>query len=121
VIYMDFRLLRAEEYQKALRSLLMSCIDKYLIEKDPLEKTYHVFIFGMMLTLGYECRSNMEAGYGRYDLFVRAPEWTAAIEFKVAKTEDGLEGAAREWLKQIGVQKYLAEAAKDKLYCRRRP
>jgi hypothetical protein len=73
-----------------------------------------MFIFGMILTLGYECSSNLESGYGRYDLLVKAPEWTAAIEFKVAKREKGLERAAREGLKQIDERKYLAGARKDK-------
>jgi len=79
-----------------------------------LEQIYHVFVFGMILTLGYECRSNREAGYGRCDILVEAPEWTGAIEFKTAKTEGGLEGAARKGLEQIYSRKYLAEARKDR-------
>jgi hypothetical protein len=84
------------------------------IEKDALEKTYHVFIFGMILSLGYECRSNREAGDGRYDLFVKAPEWTAAIEFKMTDREDGLVEAVQEALAQIRDRRYLAEAPKAK-------
>jgi len=78
------------------------------------EQVYHVFVFGMMLTLGYECHSNREAGLGRYDLLVKAPQWTAAIEFKVSKTKSGLESAAREGLKQIRDNEYLADATRDK-------
>jgi hypothetical protein len=85
-------------------SFKLSCFD---LEKKVVEKIYHVFIFGMLLTLGYECRSNREAGYGRYDLLVKAPEWTGVIEFKAAKTEEGLAGAAREGLKQIVERKHL--------------
>ncbi|GAB6393668.1 MAG: AAA family ATPase [Treponematales bacterium] len=87
---------------------------KKTLGPDTLEQIYHVFIFGMLLTLGYECRSNREAGYGRCDILVEAPEWTGAIEFKTAKTEDGMEGAARKGLEQIIDRKYLANARKDK-------
>jgi hypothetical protein len=99
-------------------SFKLSCFD---LGKDhdgrpggALEKTYHVFVFGMLLTLGYKCRSNREAGFGRFDIFVEAPRWTAALEFKTADDKAGLEGAAREGLKQIHDREYLAEADKGK-------
>jgi hypothetical protein len=50
---------------------------------EQLEKTYHVFIFGMAAALGYKCRSNLESGLGRYAL-IEAPEFTAIIEFKLS-------------------------------------
>jgi hypothetical protein len=103
-----------EKFSEALSDFISHKLSHFDIEKDALEKTYHVFIFGMMLTLGYECSSNREAGDGRYDLFVKAPEWTAAIEFKVAKSAWRLKGAAREGLKQIRDKKYLAEAPGDR-------
>jgi hypothetical protein len=103
-----------EKFGKALEQFISFKLSFFDIEKDALEKTYHVFIFGMILTLGYDCASNLESGYGRYDLLVKAPEWTAAIEFKAAKQKKGLERAAREGLKQIDEQKYLAGARKDK-------
>jgi len=103
-----------EKFSRALSEFISFKLSYFDIEKDALEKTYHVFIFGMILTLGYECASNLESGYGRYDLLVKAPEWTAAIEFKMAKTEEGMEGAARNGLEQILDKKYLAETPNDR-------
>jgi len=108
-----------EKFGRALSDFISFKLSYFDLETNTrpewaLEKTYHMFIFGMILTLGYECSSNLESGYGRYDLLVKAPEWTAAIEFKVAKREKGLERAAREGLKQIDERKYLAGARKDK-------
>jgi len=84
------------------------------LEPNTAEKVYHVFVFGMMLTLGYECSSNQEAGFGRFDILVKAPGWTGAIEFKVAENKEGLEGAVKEAVKQIREEEYLAGAPKDK-------
>jgi len=107
-----------DTFSKALSEFISFKLSFFDAEKsdDPhiVEKIYHVFVFGMIITLGYECSSNREAGYGRYDLLVKAPQWSAAIEFKVAKTEEGLEGAAKEGLKQIYDKKYLAESPKNK-------
>jgi len=103
-----------EEFSRDLEEFIsfkLSCFD---IDTKAIEKIYHVFIFGMLLTLGYDCKSNREAGYGRYDILVAAPEWTGAIEFKAAKTEKGMKSAAREALKQIYNKKYLAGSRKDK-------
>jgi len=103
-----------KKFGKALAEFISFKLSYFDLEADALEKTYHVFIFGMILTLGYECTSNMESGYGRYDLLVKAPEWTGAIEFKMAKEESGLQTAAQEGLDQIHEQKYLAGARKDR-------
>jgi len=81
---------------------------------DQLEKIYHVFVFGMLLTLGYECESNREAGFGRFDIQIKAPAWTASMEFKMTDKEDGLESAAQKALEQIYDKKYLARAPKNK-------
>jgi len=103
-----------ELFGKRLEDFISFKLSYFDLENEALEKTYHVFIFGMILTLGYECTSNMESGYGRYDLLVKAPPWTAAIEFKTAKEEAGIQAAAREGLEQIYSRQYLAGAAKDK-------
>ncbi|GAB6393615.1 MAG: AAA family ATPase [Treponematales bacterium] len=103
-----------EKFSRALSEFVSFKLSYFDLEADALEKTFHVFIFGMILTLDYECASNMEGGYGRYDLLVKAPGWTAAMEFKVADKEDGLGVGAQEALKQIYDQKYLAGAQKNK-------
>ncbi len=77
-----------------------------------LEKTYHVFIFGMVLALGYTCNSNLESGYGRYDLLVESERFGAIIEFKRAASEDDLAPKADEALKQIDDHRYTAKISK---------
>ncbi|MDR2580124.1 MAG: PD-(D/E)XK nuclease domain-containing protein, partial [Fibromonadaceae bacterium] len=81
---------------------------------DNLEKTYHGFVLGLMVALGFDVRSNNSAGAGRYDLFIEAKRWTAVVEFKVSKTARGIKEAIKDALAQIKRKKYLAAASKKK-------
>ncbi len=74
---------------------------------EELQKTYHVFVFGMILGLGYKCTSNLESGLGRYDLLVESPDFFAVMEFKKAYSEAELDNKARLALKQIENNKYV--------------
>jgi len=107
-----------ERFSRALSTFISHKLSQYdlakTLEPRTAEKVYHVFVFGMMLTLGYECSSNQEAGFGRFDILAKAPEWTCAIEFKVKEDKGGLENAARTGLKQIYEEEYLANARRDK-------
>jgi len=107
-----------ERFSRALSTFISHKLSHYdlakTLEPRTAEKVYHVFVFGMMLTLGYECSSNQEAGFGRFDILAKAPEWTGAIEFKVTEDKGGLEKAARAGLKQIYEEEYLAGARRDK-------
>jgi len=71
-----------------------------------IEAIYHSLVFGMLLTLRYDCTSNGEAGLGRYDLYVKSPEFGILIEFKMASSVDKLNGRAIEALKQIDNKMY---------------
>ena len=82
---------------------------------DELEKTYHVFIFGMVLLLGYKCASNLEAGFGRYDILIEAPTFSAVIEFKQSKTQKALNKYVQAALEQIDDKKYYAPVLEKKL------
>ncbi len=75
---------------------------------EELEKTYHVFVFGMILGLGYTCTSNLESGLGRYDLLVESSDFIAVMEFKKAYNETELDNKARLALKQIENNKYVS-------------
>jgi hypothetical protein len=112
------RINNPEEFSDRMTEFLSYQLSYYDLRADrddwTLEKTYHLLIFGLMLPLGYKCSSNREAGYGRYDLLIEAPAWTAVIEFKAAESEKGLSQAARKAVKQIKSKRYLAEAAKGK-------
>ncbi|MCL2101255.1 MAG: PD-(D/E)XK nuclease domain-containing protein, partial [Fibromonadales bacterium] len=100
-------------FSKELTRLLSFKLS-YFDLHDNLEKTYHGFVLGLMVALGFDVRSNNAAGFGRYDLFVESKGWTAAIEFKVSKTARGVKPAINEALLQIKEQKYLANASKKK-------
>jgi hypothetical protein len=71
------------------------------------EKSYHVLIFGMVLGLGYTCRSNLESGLGRYDLLVETPKCRIAIELKRSNTKRGMAKEANVALRQILDRDYL--------------
>jgi hypothetical protein len=93
---------------------LLSFKLSYFDLHDNLEKTYHGFVLGLMVALGFDVRSNNAAGFGRYDLFIESKKWTATIEFKVSKTARGIKEAIKDALAQIKEQKYLAAASKKK-------
>ena len=99
---------RAEEFDRKLSefiSMKLSCFDA---DSGELEKTYHVFIFGMVLLLGYKCSSNLEAGFGRYDILIEAPKFSAVIEFKKSDSMKDLGKNVQAALKQIDEKQYCA-------------
>ncbi|MDR2580583.1 MAG: PD-(D/E)XK nuclease domain-containing protein, partial [Fibromonadaceae bacterium] len=102
------------EYFGKMLTELLSFKLSYFDLHDNLEKTYHGFVFGLMLALGFDVRSNNEAGFGRYDLFIESEKWTAVMEFKVSKTARGVKEAIKDALIQIEKEKYLADASKKK-------
>jgi hypothetical protein len=102
-----------EYFAKELTELLSFKLS-YFDLHDNLEKTYHGFVFGLMLALGFNVRSNNPAGTGRYDLFIESDKWTVVMEFKVSKTARGIKEAIKDALTQIERKKYLAAANKKK-------
>ncbi|MCL2158211.1 MAG: ATP-binding protein [Oscillospiraceae bacterium] len=72
------------------------------------EWVYHVFFLGLVYSLGYECKSNLEAGLGRFDIFLKTRKFNAIIEFKVAKSpsDNALAKEADKALKQIADKEY---------------
>jgi len=80
-------------------------------EKENAEWVYHVFFLGLVYSLGYECKSNLEAGLGRFDIALKAPRFAAVIEFKVAKGEDdkAMQAGVKEALSQIDEKEYWRE------------
>jgi hypothetical protein len=103
----------ADYFSKELTRLLSFKLS-YFDLHDNLEKTYHGFVLGLMVALGFDVRSNGLAGFGRYDLLIESKKWTAAIEFKVSKTAKGIKQAIKDALLQVEEQKYLAAASKKK-------
>ena len=78
------------------------------------EKIYHVFMIGLLSVLQehYYIHSNLESGYGRYDISIEPKEKNRAgfiLEFKIAKSEEELEKKAKEALLQIQKKRYDTE------------
>jgi len=90
-----------EEFSRRLTNFISMRLSYFDSASDELEKIYHVFIFGMVLLLGYKCTSNLETGFGHYDILIEAPYFSAVIEFKQSKTQKGLNKDVKAALAQI--------------------
>ncbi|MCL2815267.1 MAG: ATP-binding protein, partial [Oscillospiraceae bacterium] len=95
-------------FSRKLTNFLSMRLSYFDADSDELEKTYHVFIFGMVLLLGYRCASNLEAGFGRYDIQIEAPQFSAVLEFKRSETPKDLDKDVQTALSQIDEKQYYA-------------
>lgn len=105
-----------EEFEKNLQEIMI----KYMSFNDvsTLEKVYHCFILGLVINLEeeYKVKSNLESGFGRYDILIEPlnrSKRAFILEFKISDTEKNLEKNAKEGIKQIKDKKYYF-ALKDK-------
>lgn len=95
-----------ERFLELYQEIVIACTS-YM---DARENAYHMLFLGMCITLrgAYEVTSNLEAGYGRSDITLKArsPENIHVIfEFKQGEDLEGLKESA---LNQIIEQKYYA-------------
>ena len=97
-----------EVFARKLTGFISMKLSYFDADSKELEKTYHVFIFGMVLLLGYKCASNLEAGFGRYDILIEAPEFSAVIEFKRSESAGNLEKDVQAALSQIDDKQYYS-------------
>jgi hypothetical protein len=97
-----------DEFARKLTEFVSMKLSYFDADSKELEKTYHVFIFGMVLLLGYKCTSNLEAGFGRYDILIEAPKFSAVIEFKQSESVKDLETDVQAALKQIDDKQYYS-------------
>ena len=102
----------AEGFQENLSDLLRDFVS-YHDTAQP-ESFYHGLLLGLSVLLDGEYRvaSNRESGYGRFDIaFFPLKDGTPGVilELKSAKSEEAMEGAAKEALHQIEEKAYLAE------------
>ena len=96
-------------FEKKLQDILLRNVSYYDVGQE--EKYYHNLVLGMILSLSkeYEIQSNVESGYGRYDIALEPRERTKAgfvLECKLAKSEEELERKAQEALQQIEEKQY---------------
>jgi len=97
-----------------LQKIILQTASVYDFAETEPERSYHLFILGMLVTLAddYHVRSNRESGYGRYDVMIipSNPEKPGVvIEFKKIEHPEELEAAADAALTQIAKKNYAAE------------
>ena len=87
--------------ESVMRGILIKCSYHDLQS----ENSYHLFYFGIFIMACGASRvsSNLEAGYGGYDVQIALNKWKRLIifEFKVSKDANDLEKDAKQGLKQI--------------------
>jgi hypothetical protein len=81
------------------------------IKKESAEWVYHVFFLGLVYSLGYECKSNLEAGLGRFDIMIKSRRFCAILEFKPAQdnADETLRERVEEAIAQIDDKEYWHE------------
>jgi len=99
-----------EAFSKQLTEFV-SMVLSYNDFKESAEWVYHVFFLGLVYSLGYECKSNLEAGLGRFDIAMKSPKFAAVIEFKVSGDDDdkAMQAGVKEALAQIDEKEYWWE------------
>src|SRR5690606_37160244 len=105
-----------ELFSKILQEFVANSMSYYDFSSDEPEKSYHLFVLGILMLLGdiYHLRSNRESGYGRYDLMLIPKDKTQygiIMEFKKASSDEAksLEYACDLALKQIKENNYIQE------------
>jgi len=99
-----------KKFEKTLGEIMINMLSHFDLDSE-MEKIYQVFMIGLVgfLMGRYEIISNNESGYGRYDLAmipIKSNEKAYLMEFKISKTEKGMNVKAQEALKQIDKKKY---------------
>ncbi|HEY4533107.1 MAG TPA: AAA family ATPase [Fusobacterium sp.] len=103
---------KMEIFEKKLQDILLTKVSYHDVGQE--EKYYHNLVLGMILSMSkeYEIHSNLESGYGRYDISLEPRDKTKSgfiLELKVAKSKEELEKKAKEALEQMESKKYATE------------
>jgi hypothetical protein len=102
------------EFSEKLSEYVSYRLSYFNTNSNFIELIYHVFIYGMVLTLGYECSSDKESGNGRHDIRMEAPGYIAYMEFKSADSEERLDETLDRAINQIDERKYYIEDLRKK-------
>lgn len=110
-----------------LQEFIMYSMSFYDIPDTEPERSYHLFILGLLVMLkeSYDITSNRESGYGRYDIMLIPKDSSnpgIVIEFKKAEgiSQDQLSEAADAALNQIRTKRYaeiLHKKGISKVFC----
>lgn len=116
IMYLESALRNADGqlFETLLSKFIMSSMSYHDIPEDEPEKSYHLFVLGLLVVLGnsYTVRSNRESGYGRYDIMLIPKDSSKVglvIEFKKKDKTETLEQCADRALKQIIQKQYSVE------------
>lgn len=104
----------AQDFQDKINKFLIESLSYNDFQKHDLERSYHLFILGILVILknDYYIKSNQESGYGRYDIAIIPKDisrFALLIEFKKASDFEDLSKSASIALKQIQDKKYKSE------------
>ena len=103
-----------DNFSYAFQELVLNSLSFNDINDTELEKSYHLFVLGLLVILSdqYAVRSNRESGHGRYDLMLIPRDVTKTgiiIEFKKAPTVEQFTKTCQEVLNQIKQKNYIHE------------
>lgn len=101
-------------FEEMIQKYLLNSMSIFDLPNDEPEKSYHLFVLGLLVTLGdvYEVISNRESGYGRYDIMLVPKDVKkrgVVIEFKRVAKKESLEQAAEAAVEQIREKQYTHE------------
>jgi len=104
-------------FEQIIQEYVLNSISMFDLPKNEAEKSYHLFVLGLLVTLSdtYDVVSNRESGYGRYDIMLVPKDLTKRgiiIEFKRTLPKETLEIAATKALEQIYAKQYAQELKK---------
>jgi hypothetical protein len=100
-----------ELFEDILNVFVVNYLSFYQTSKDHIEKVYHAFVLGMLITLkdSYHIESERESGYGRVDILMTPKNKTQPgiiIEMKKIRPRETTETAIIAALKQIEERQY---------------
>ena len=105
-----------EKFKKNLEDYMRNILSYHDLGFEDSEHVYKAFLLGMLSIAinGFEVENEMESGYGRLDVAVypkeeRYGKYAAVFEVKRAGSEEKLEEAAKQALKQIKEKEYRSK------------
>jgi len=106
-----------EQFSEQLTDFASMALSYHDVVKNEAERLYQVFFFTMLYVLGYDCKSNREAGLGRADIMLRTPQYNAILEIKTSDSaaDASLQKEADEAIKQIDGKEYWHELRESPL------
>ena len=102
-----------ELFEDILGMFAVSYLSYFQTSKDHIEKVYHAFVLGMLITLkdSYHIESEKESGHGRVDILMtpkNKSQPAIIMEMKVIRPRETVETALDAALKQIEDRNYEA-------------